>query len=72
MLANLALIALGGFSTWQPIPSRTALAKPQVEPAPLPAPEFVGRASCASSHEEQDRLWQGSRHAGSDGYNRFG
>ncbi|MEY2681064.1 MAG: hypothetical protein RL661_1295, partial [Pseudomonadota bacterium] len=28
----------------------------------LPAPGFVGRATCAGCHAEQDRLWQGSHH----------
>lgn len=32
-------------------------------PKPVPKAEFVGRTACASCHQAQDSLWQGSHHA---------
>lgn len=44
-----------------PVTSPPAIPRATGE-APLPAPQFVGRAACAGCHAEQDRLWQGSHH----------
>jgi Flp pilus assembly protein TadD len=60
-LVALMVMAILGYRWLTPRPAAPGLA-PVPAPPPWPAPEFVGRAVCASCHAEQDRLWQGSHH----------
>lgn len=67
LLATAAIVALAIGVLW-PYPAPDEHKVQPEEPAvaaatsPLPAPEFVGRPTCAGCHAEQDRLWQGSHH----------
>ena len=66
VLAAVLLIAvatyLGYARQGESPPAPSPVAVPAATVAPLPAPEFVGRAACAGCHTEQDKLWQGSHH----------
>ena len=58
LLASGLLASRGHWLTGSP-PKSPVTAQ---QSATLSAPGFVGRATCAGCHAEQDRLWQGSHH----------
>ena len=66
LIASIAAVLLAVKLLWpvtdghKPFPAEPTSS--EVPQPPLPPPEFVGRASCASCHAEQDKLWQGSHH----------
>jgi predicted CXXCH cytochrome family protein len=64
LLLTVLLAAAVGYR-WlaRPEPAPVAAVAPNAAPAaPLPVPDFVGRAACSRCHNQQDRLWQGSHH----------
>jgi tetratricopeptide (TPR) repeat protein len=59
LLLASGLLASRGHWRTASLPETTVTAQ---QSATLSAPGFVGRATCAGCHAEQDRLWQGSHH----------